>query len=110
MPSSPSYSSSSFSASYSYVIISKEINYLLHQGFCCSFNTQFNGFDSKVSNENTREDLDYEDFRNPQNEEVDNWEELADEKEEVIDNEEAIDNPFRETMRSGGLVSRFSQP
>ena len=57
--------------------------------------------DSKVSNENTREDLDYEDLRNPQNEEVDNWEELADEKEEVID------NPFRETMRSGGLVSRF---
>ena len=51
--------------------------------------------------------MDYEDFRNPQNEEVDNWEELADEKEEVVDNEEAIDNPFRETMRSGGLVSRF---
>ena len=54
--------------------------YIHHQGVCCSFNTQSNGFETKVSNENTREDLDYEDFRNPENEV---WEELGDEKEEV---------------------------
>ena len=80
--------------------------YHLHdQGFCCSFNTQSNGFESKVSSENTREDLDYEDFRNPQIEEEDNWDVLDNEKKEEV--EESIDNPFMETMRSGGLVSRF---
>ena len=81
--------------------------YLHHQGLCCSFNTQSNGFESKVSNENTREDLDYEDFRNPENEV---WEELGNEKEEVeevIENEEGVEKPLTETARSGGLISRL---
>ena len=61
--------------------------------------------------------MDYEDFRNPQIEEEDNWEELDNEKKEDVDEEEkeeveeeesmVFDNPFKETMRSGGLVSRF---
>ena len=64
--------------------------------------------------------MDYEDFRNPQIEEEDNWEELANEKKEEEDEEKeeeigevedeesmVFDNPFKETMRSGGLVSRF---
>ena len=54
--------------------------------------------------------MDYEDFRNPENEV---WEELGDEKgevEEVIENEEGIENeekPLTETARSGGLISRL---
>ena len=61
--------------------------------------------------------MDYQDFRNPQIEEEDNWEELYNEKKEEVDEEEkeeideeesmVFDNPFKETMRSGGLVSRF---
>ena len=79
------------------------------QGFCCSFNAHSKNFKSKASNENKREDSDYEDFINT--EEFDDWDELDEgqvEEEEVEEREEEMaDKPFTEMMRSGGLVSRF---
>ena len=81
------------------------------QGFCCSFNAHSNSFKSKASNENKREDSDYEEFINT--EEFDDWDELEgeveeEEREEMEEKEEEMaDKPFTEMMRSGGLVSRF---
>ena len=82
------------------------------QGFCCSFNANSNNYKSKASNENKREDSDYEDFINT--EEFDDWDELegeVEEEEEEMEEgekeEEMADKPFTEMMRSGGLVSRF---
>ena len=77
------------------------------QGFCCSFNAHSKNLKSKASNENKREDSDYEDFINT--EEFDDWDELEAEVEEMGEKEEEMaDKPFTEMMRSGGLVSRFS--
>ena len=76
------------------------------QGFCCSFNAHSKSFKSKASNENKREDSDYEEFINT--EEFDDWDELEAEVEEMGEKEEEMaDKPFTEMMRSGGLVSRF---
>ena len=81
------------------------------QGFCCSFNAHSNNFKSKASNENKREDSDYEEFINT--EEFDDWDELEgeveeEEMEEMEEKEEEMaEKPFTEMMRSGGLVSRF---
>ena len=60
-----------------------------------------------MSNENRREDLDYEDFRNPENEVWEGFDNEKEEVEEAIEDEEAIEKPLSETMRSGGLISRL---
>ena len=51
--------------------------------------------------------MDYEDFRNPENEVWEGFDNEKEEVEEVIENEEAIEKPLSETMRSGGLISRL---
>ena len=78
--------------------------FFFSQGFCCSFNAHSNNFKSKASNENKREDSDYEDFINT--EEFDDWDELEgeveeEEREEMEEKEEDVaDKPFTEMMRS----------
>ena len=87
-------------------------SFFFPQGFCCSFNAHSKNFKSKASNENKREDSDYEDFINT--EEFDDWDELdegqvgEEEEEEMEEKEEEMaDKPFTEMMRTGGLASRF---
>ena len=68
------------------------------QGFCCSFNAHSKNFKSKASNENQREDSDYEDFINT--EEFDDWDEVEEEEREEMEEEEITNSSHLAKMIS----------